>query len=359
MLKLRQKLTMRGIFTDLRPGDSSVLTLEGRSEPCITFRRPPDDEAHSNLLECDIEASFRPKRGVLSAFKSLSEGILPDGTSPDLGKFGEHIGPDGSFDMSRVPPLSILPDDLRAFIRSASGQLRDAISRATGLLIWRDGLEAPANPFSSRGSEWTLDGVTWHPLPADLYGNLRMLHPGLLRGEEALARFRAMWDSGAAEPEAHHVLREARSVLSGNLRSALVIGVAATEIGTKAFVIKRASETEWLVSNAPTPPLVEMIRNYLPKLPVVFNFNGRVLWWDGLLETLGKAVQKRNKVAHVGGISLSYRYVADLLDTIRDYLYLLDYYDGAEWAFHRLRLETQWALRPELREQSWDRVGTD
>src|SRR5918992_486833 len=45
----------------------------------------------------------------------------------------------------------------------------------------------------------------------------------------------------------------------------------------KNFVAELVPDAEWLVEEAPTPPLVSMLKNYLPKLPAKSTIEGGVL----------------------------------------------------------------------------------
>ena len=70
---------------------------------------------------------------------------------------------------------------------------------------------------------------------------------------------------GASEPVAYELLREARDVRATG-RAQLTIGLAALEVGVKRFLAERVPEEEWLLEHLPSPDVVAILRDYLPRL---------------------------------------------------------------------------------------------
>ena len=138
------------------------------------------------------------------------------------------------------------------------------------------------------------------------------------------------------------LFREAWKLRDSSPRSALVIGVASLEAGFKKFVAELVPEAEWLLEEVPAPPLVEMLTNYLPKLPARCTFGGEVQRPpQKLLEAIGKAARKRNRVVHRGSSAVEREVLKEWLLAIRDVLWLLDYYRGFQWALEYVREETR------------------
>lgn len=155
---------------------------------------------------------------------------------------------------------------------------------------------------------------------------------------------------GASEPVAHSLFREAWEQRIQNPRSAVVVGVAALEVGVKQCVADLAPATAWLVENLPSPPAVKILADYLPSLPARQNFAGKALPPpESILRTLERAVQVRNRMAHVTGDPPKSPFVREALEGIRDVLWLLDYYRGQRWALDHIRAETRAALESAAR----------
>jgi len=132
----------------------------------------------------------------------------------------------------------------------------------------------------------------------------------------------ALVSSGSSEPLSHELLREAFDQAPTNPRSALLVGIAAAEVGFKGLVLELAPQTEWLVETVPSPPLVMMLREYMPRLPVKLKIDEKVPKIpDNVLGTLQNGVQARNKTTHATRSKpLDSETLKELLLTVRDLL---------------------------------------
>ena len=156
------------------------------------------------------------------------------------------------------------------------------------------------------------------------------------------ANIEVLLSQEVVEPLGHDLFREAWELRERNPRSALVIGVASLEVGFKNFVAELVPDAEWLVEEAPTPPLVSMLKNYLPKLPAKSTIEGGVLPPPSKVrKSIDEAVRRRNKVAHTSSAALEPEALKEWLLVIQDVLWLLDYYRGFQWASTHIREETK------------------
>ncbi len=164
---------------------------------------------------------------------------------------------------------------------------------------------------------------------------------------------RAWIASGLSQPLGHELFREARTIQNENPRSSLLIGMAAAEIGVKTFIGTLIPDAEWLAMNAPTPPLVTILREYLPTLPVKRRFGNPPIEPfvpKAMLEVLKKGVTLRNQATHAGH-GIDPETLREVLETVHDLLYLLDLYSGCEWAAERINYHIE-ALRVEITERT-------
>lgn len=69
-----------------------------------------------------------------------------------------------------------------------------------------------------------------------------------------------------------------------------------------------------------------------------------------LLKRLDRAVERRNEIVHRGATPPSVAEVEATLADVNDFLYMLDWFGGNEWAFDHLRSETQsaWDVSTEV-----------
>jgi hypothetical protein len=108
-----------------------------------------------------------------------------------------------------------------------------------------------------------------------------------------------MFREGVREPVSEELLREAEAQPHANPRSSLLLAVAAAEIGFKELVADLVPGAEWLALNLQSPPLVKMLKEYLPMLPV--RVGGPALPPPKPIpQILDDAVRRRNELSHRG-----------------------------------------------------------
>ena len=172
---------------------------------------------------------------------------------------------------------------------------------------------------------------------------------GWIRGLESSthAEIQTWVLAGMTEPLGHELYREAREQWHMNPRSALILAIAAAEVGFKQFVSAIAPAAGWLAVNSPSPPLVDMLEKYLPTLPGTNKIGGKMLAPPpAILTTLKKGVGLRNKLSHQGSANLTTDILDEVLTAVRDVLWLLDYYYGYDWAWAYISDETRQSLAP-------------
>jgi hypothetical protein len=273
---------------------------------------------------CAITAKMEPPREALEAFRSL---VSSGGY--------EHL------------PPSDWPTPLLSFFHSVQSEMQDAGLRTLRVLRWVRGTPGAHDLLKGvQGFDGSMDGKTlaWKFLPG-----IRGLH---VRVYEDLTEG---WVSGASllslgkghdEPLGHNLFREAESQRYENPRSALVIGIAAVEIGLKECIADLVPQARWLVENIPSPPLDKLLQHYLPSLPMRGHMQGKgVTVPKRLRGVVRKAVTLRNATVHSESKGVSAEDLNEILDAVRDLLYLFDACRGHDWALLRLRSSTQTLLQ--------------
>jgi hypothetical protein len=134
---------------------------------------------------------------------------------------------------------------------------------------------------------------------------------------------------------------EAEELAWSHPRSALVVSLAAVEVGIKEVISALIPEASWLVENIPSPPLERLVTDFLPTLPVRGHLPGtsRVDPKKELLDELKKAVRLRNELIHTGRSSPDGAWLDDWLALGSSLLYAFDSYSGKAWAGRRISPE--------------------
>jgi hypothetical protein len=303
---------------------------------CPDFSEKPEattvEAAVDRNAPVDLEAGFR----------DLAQGRLPKHSLPreEWGKDHPMIDENGRFDSSHVGrvPMYLMPAALRECVEGVSAELREASLRAFGILRWRAREFGPLQPFKPvSGLQWEHDGE-WLSIPSDTY--LTLDGPTVLElTHRSKPDLQAALDAGDSEPLGHELLREAWNQRTSRPRSALLIGVAALEVGVKQFVSRVAPDAAWLATNAPTPPVVKMLQKYLPTLNAAEPLRPLA---KGVPKILSDGVELRNRLAHTGDESdVSPEKLETLLRQIREVLWSLDAARGYTWASdHRAASES-------------------
>jgi hypothetical protein len=284
-------------------------------------REVPDDVAE--MLACLAEHKDHKSFQIITREefrKAAFQGTLMD--------YGE----------DRVLVLDALPETLKSFERDCGHCLHEWAIRTVCLLRWRFGEEGPHNPIhSTKGMKWSLDGRHWKGTYTNMQMTGSVRHSFLVPNETRtqVARFIR---SEVDEPLGHVFLREAWQHRRGNPRSSLVLGYAAAEVGVKHCIIKLVPAIDWLMLNAPTPPLPAILKNAIPEIAGKIGMSIFPNWPSKTIQQqVQKAQEARNKLAHSGDLTLTQEELEEVLLAVRDLLYLLDYFCGHQWALSNVR----------------------
>lgn len=272
-----------------------------------------------------------------ASFATITCSGLVEGSQQSSGASDQAGGPTQTVQSSPIidgrfllPPGSAGIAESEIFVPYARAE---AVLQQVGALIrWRFNLSGKDSVFKDEAvTVETEDGqvVELQPLGQFAFGDDQA---DIAQGE--LAELTAMVTSDIREPLAHQLLREAWNLRHTNPRSSVVIGVAAAEVGMKQLVAMLVPHARWLVEELPSPPLVPMMRHYLAELPIRADVEPNRRCPKHLRAALQGAVEARNVAVHRGSApTIALR---DMLASVRELLYLFDFYGGHSWAARQL-----------------------
>lgn len=186
------------------------------------------------------------------------------------------------------------------------------------------------------GLQWSVDSTNWQNSPWFHKATMSVENQAVPYTPDRFAEITQMLLDGDYEPVGHELLREAWNLRQSSPRSALLLGVSALEVGVKAFISAIVPDAEWMCFHVPAPPVVRILEEYLPKLPVKLTIDNEAFIPEVILKSLRHAVRQRNEVAHQGS---PVPYAASLNKILMDVqmtLYFLDYYAGHSWAVNNM-----------------------
>jgi len=229
--------------------------------------------------------------------------------------------------------------------------LRALVESTISILRWRSGLsEGPIDPFRNRGEYLSQDGESW--IEIHMARSLKItfvLGPRQIEASPDLGQqVVGLITEKGEEPLGHQLFREAWNQRSSHPRSALVIGVAAAEVGLKKLIGNLVPQAQWLVDEVQTPSFSKMLRKYLPLLPVKAKFHRKKIAPPGkVIKNLERAVGCRNKVVHAGEPPPHGEKLEEMLRAIDDFLWICDAYAGHTWVAEFISTDTRTAWENE------------
>lgn len=258
--------------------------------------------------------------------------------------------------------FSCFPQGYRDFIQRMHTHIDRLATDLFNVIRWRFGIDG--GPLTL-ASEWA--SMRWHDVrvstdildergflnqqvPAGIFTNrLPEVQDISLTGDCADA-IEDMFRLQTSQPLYHDLFREAWQNRSDNPRSALVMAIAAAETAFKTTAIDLCDNktTEWTFENLPSPPLDRMIREYLELLPARRKFAGEVRRPPKpVIATLKQGIELRNKLVHGRNQDVDSDQLDKILIAVRNFLYLLDFYRGHDWAVDRFTPDFRDAMSKE------------
>jgi hypothetical protein len=347
VLSLRLKLRLAGVDFQGDPDGFLTLTVVSPRRISVVVERPELHGLASHVGAVAIaRTQLEPNDKVARGFAALADLRVPEGVPPaSLLNWRRFQDAAGRLKPGMVFPQSGLPQAMSQFIEQVRKDLVNAIGRSCLALRWRHSLDGPHNPLRplSAGPEWSLDGSTWHPLPADIdprYPQAPAINPTMSVASDV----QALLDTGQDEPIAHQIFRDAWDNRFSNRRGAVVIGLSALELAIQTAVSRAAPTAQWLITTQPLPPIRRLLAEYLPALADSSSESRPPTPPKAVLDLIDKAVAARQRVAGSGSDDLSHEAVEEMLSAIKDALWLLDFYGGVPWAVSHLTPATRSAL---------------
>lgn len=335
---LRLKLFIRNMHVDR--DESLVIRVREPREIEVRYRRPNATEIAegSDLVPavslgdtvCDSTGEWEPSGRNRDALATLAKEGVGELTE-EVVVFGRVEGRTG------MPAWDALPPTLQEFLHSAESELARAASKTQRLLRWFLALQGEHDPFRLWSFAWSPDGKHWQDLPMKIPMRSMDFVPTLRPLQNFAEAIERAMEQGRDEPVAHELLREALCRLVDSPRSALIVGIAAAEVGFKEFVSRTVPAAAWLVTEVPALPLVSMLTEYFPQLlaslkarPDLQFVAGRDKkgFYDPVLRELQRGISMRNQLVHRPARAPDTESVAPILAAVRDLLGMLDHYSG-------------------------------
>lgn len=242
---------------------------------------------------------------------------------------------------SRLSEGTPLEPGIRAFFDAQVSELADYMQKIVTVLRWHYSLmDGPINPFRNGTEAYSFDGSSWHEGPMRAVSATLVCghpYPKAKVSRELCEEIVALVNQGVDEPFERQLFREAWNLRTGFPKAALVIGVAAAEIGFRRVVgpIGGSKGIFTLLSKYwPHPSAIPIVQRIQIKASAA------------VLSTLKKGIHKRDAVVHEGAAAPDRDELRDILWNISQLLYIWDFHSGHEWALGHIAAPSVEVLAP-------------
>ncbi|MET0637833.1 MAG: hypothetical protein ABWZ25_17515 [Chitinophagaceae bacterium] len=202
---------------------------------------------------------------------------------------------------------------MSAFCDEHLAAILEEQERLYRLIRWKHRLGERKETQLNLTMEWCLDKKSWgNFVSCSSAENLRVSSTHRRPLESSIEK---LFDDQQDEPVFLDMLRQANSIRSGNLEPSFVIAVAAMEVGVKFLIQNRQPATKWLVEELPSPPIIRLVQEYLPKIVKEFVVKEE----DKAM--IKNIVEARNKIVHRGGSVNERKTLYKWLNYINDFLF--------------------------------------
>jgi len=228
---------------------------------------------------------------------------------------------------SSAQPTSIseFPQAIARAVRDVERRLNQHATSLAKSFRWRCNAHGTAQVLKTELAPffWSLDGTTWFPVySSSVFEPIEWQFEIL---DHVIEPEEGPYQAPDPEPLAFELLMEARQLQYDNPRSALVVAVAAAEVGTKRCLQFVDPGIAAVLESVDCPPMLDLLDRYYPE-----NSTGQIV--PSIVEELRKAISERNRLVHTGKFTLSREQVRRRLSAIEDLLRLFDMQMGNEWA---------------------------
>ena len=308
-------------------------------------KRLLDNTASIDDLICKVEASYEVSQEIWLFVKALVSHNTMIRVADDLSLpyIREHtqeilINKKGEVSKGFSPRRNHCPIDIATLLEEVELQLYESAKRFLHLLRWRQKTDSNAELIESSSLFWKFEESDHYHLTPLQEGIPITLHmkKGLEWEESHALDLHQLWSKKElTEPLGHIILNEAKSLISTSPASAILMIACALESAVKIHISNQVPDAFWLLEETSAPPIPKILKSYIPLL---HEKQGKdMTFWKKLQPTREKIqwlIEDRNKIAHTGKpperINLELIHEYSLL--VSDYLYILDFLDGHEWA---------------------------
>lgn len=206
--------------------------------------------------------------------------------------------------------------------------VREAQIEGYNIIRWRFNFLGPNETFQKPRLYWKCTKDNEIIIPDN---HMRPTGIVAMPGFEASDFERVLQTTGASEPVAHAILRDAKWYFNDNPKAALLLAAVALETGTKQFLGRVCPDTDWLLENIQSPPIDRLIFEYMPTKGI------DVSKIEKYKKEIKNIITERNNLVHKGETSIEVQDIYESIYIVNSMLYFYDEQSGFKWASEYVR----------------------
>ncbi|MBE3640113.1 hypothetical protein [Mangrovicoccus algicola] len=302
----------------------------------------PDHFVLNDGLQVKIYMTVDAKDSLVEFIENLINGIYLRSHSevkifPEYENGRIKISENGEISKGYPVRSDLLPRKVRKLTSSASFDMMVSATKLIKSLRWTSNATGSSKIFGENADGdpivyWKTTQEHYHLAPLPPMPNISLkMRAGIAYDRDAISAAEIIWrQADVDEPLSHQLLRDAHDVKMSSKKSALMISYAALEVGVKSHISNVVPKSAWLATNAPSPPIDQIIRTYIP---IIHSGRPEVENWSVLSAHFNQVKEfskARNKLTHQGK-ELNFD-IEKWLTLTKDLLYIFDFLEGKEWA---------------------------
>jgi hypothetical protein len=300
-MHFRMRYILDGIKLELGKDETLKFPFGGNHAVVVTILRLAEESnPQKTTLICESVCEQNVEQPIQEAFQQFSTG-----------------GP--------------LEPTYRALFTRVLSDLYDSMQKVISVFRWRSSLmDGPMKVFS-RGTEgYSFNGVDWRDEPRRaVSATISFGHPQpkAAVSEQVVQEIIGLVKQDVDEPLERQLFREAWNLRSENPKAALVIGLAAAEIGFRRLIGPVGGRKA----------ISRLLAEHWPGPPSKYKINGKEIKPSAsIIRILQEGIRQRNAVVHEGSPAPNQDELGDVLHNIGQLLWIWDLYAGHAWALEHL-----------------------
>jgi hypothetical protein len=304
----------------------------------IQLKNPPKEylekSSNKSVTFCDVFTILEPNDKLMGVFKKFDKSknhLYTNSSSPN-----ENLNAPIHLSIEQ----ELVPHYYATYLAQIENDLMNVGKKLICLIRWTNNLLGTHNPFATRGSYWSIDNVHWYHFPRKFKTFLTSQGETIHLNARGKNKINELLENNVTEPLHHELFREAWVQRTSNPRSAMIIGISSVEVALISTLDILLPDNKRLKRKLKNKPLYKFLDECWNEMAIGNKIFQITSLPDTLLSLIKEGVIERHKIAHFGFKASNTERVEQILEGIKDLLFIVDCLSGNEFTLLFIRQET-------------------